>query len=68
LGLICRDIYFIYENNVDVYYGSNDDNCGCDHDPSYKAFTLKEGSYFGEISMLFETNNTYRYICQENQG
>jgi hypothetical protein len=57
VGLICRDIYFIYEKNVEVYFKSD---CG---DPDYKAFTLKEGSYFGEISLLFETLNTYKYKC-----
>lgn len=55
LGVICKDIYFIYEQAVDVYFNDY---------PEDKAFVLKEGSYFGEISMIYDIRNTYQYICQ----
>ena len=61
--MICRDLYFIYENNVDVYFDSNIRSFEDEREVEDKGFVLKEGSYFGEISMLFEIKNTYSYIC-----
>jgi len=49
---VCSGIYFIDKGSVDVYYKDNVNSL----------LTFEEGSYFGDISFIYQIINRYRFI------
>ena len=55
VNCISPSIYLIFKGKVDVYYQN--------YEPAL--FYLEAGSYFGDISVIFNTINQYRYIVNQ---
>ena len=51
-NVVSNAIYFVDKGTVRVYY----------KDTQYGLINLDEGSYFGEISLIFQVLNHYKYI------
>ena len=58
INCISPSIYLIFKGKVDVYYQDNES----------ALFYLETGSYFGDISLIFNTINQYRFdVNQKSQ-
>jgi len=60
LNIISNSINFVWEGSVDIYYKES----------PFKLLTLRPGSYYGEISFIFQTKNQFYYqaIPVKNQS
>ena len=53
-GIVSTSIMLIQEGSIDMYYKNNKE----------PILVYDEGSYFGEVSLLFKVRNHYRFqIC-----
>lgn len=52
-GIVSSGIYFIYRGSVSVYY----------KEIAHALVIFEEGSYFGDISFIFQVINQYNYMC-----
>lgn len=57
-AVVSNAIYFIFKGQVRVYY----------KDESHALVNLDEGSYFGEVSFIFQVLNMYTYMPISGQN